>query len=90
MEKVHGFKYLSQLCQNKGVCEVKNERRQGEMGGKRYDKRVATNQVYVKIVRPAMLYGLTMVTKRQDAELEVTELNILRLVFSVTRMDGQD
>ena len=38
-------------------------------------------------VRPAMMYGLEAValTKRQEAEMEVAELKILRFSLGVTR-----
>lgn len=39
----------------------------------------------VKTVRPATLYGLT---NRQQAELEVAGLKMLRLFLGVTRIDG--
>ena len=40
-------------------------------------------------MRPALLYGLETValTKRQEAELEVAELKMLRFSLGVTRMD---
>ena len=40
-------------------------------------------------VRPAMLYGLETValTKRQEAEMEVAELKMLRFSLGVTIMD---
>ena len=40
-------------------------------------------------MRPAMLYGLETValTKRQEAEMEVAELKMLRFSLGVTRMD---
>ena len=52
-------------------------------------------KVYRVAVRRAMLYGLEMVarTKRQEAEMEVAELKMLRFSLGVTRMDkirGQD
>ena len=45
--------------------------------------------VYKVAVRPVMLYGLETVTlmKRQDAELEVAELKMLRFSLGETRMD---
>ena len=48
------------------------------------DKRVPARvkgKVYKVAVRPAMLYGLETVslTKRQEAEMEVAELKMLRL-----------
>ena len=46
-------------------------------------------KVYKVAVRPAMLYGLDTValTKRQEAEMEVTELKMLRFSLGVTIMD---
>ena len=56
------------------------------------DRRVparAKGKVYKVAVRPAMLYGLETVarTKRQEAELEVAEFKMLRLLLGVTRID---
>ena len=47
-------------------------------------------KVYKVAVRPAMLYGLETValTKRQEAEMEVAELKMLRFSLGVTRMDN--
>ena len=58
----------------------------------RSDRRVPARlkwKVYKVAVRPAMLYGLeTMaLTKRQEAEMEVAELKMLRFSLGVTRMD---
>ena len=46
-------------------------------------------KVYKVAVRPAMLYGLETValTKRQEAEMEVAELKMLRFSLGVTSMD---
>ena len=46
-------------------------------------------EVYKVAVRPAMSYGLETValTKRQEAEMEVVELKMLRFSLGVTRMD---
>ena len=46
-------------------------------------------KVYRVAVRPAMLYGLETVAlmKRQEAEMEVAELKMLRFSLGVTRMD---
>ena len=46
-------------------------------------------KVYKVAVRPAMLHGLETValTKRQEAEMEVAELKMLRFSLGVTRMD---
>ena len=56
------------------------------------DKRVSARmkeKVYRTVVRPAKLYGLETVAlkKRQEAELEVAELKMLRFSLGVTRMD---
>ena len=44
---------------------------------------------YKMVVRPAMLYSLETVplTKKQEAELAVAELKMLRFSLGVTRMD---
>ena len=62
------------------------------MSGVISDRRVHANikgKVYKTAVRPAMLYGLETVglTKRQEAELEVAELKMLRSSLGVTRLD---
>ncbi|KAK3531584.1 hypothetical protein QTP70_024969, partial [Hemibagrus guttatus] len=46
-------------------------------------------EVYRTVVRPAMLYGLETVSlrKRQESELEVAELKMLRFSLGVTRLD---
>ncbi|MCJ8735267.1 hypothetical protein PDJAM_G00244980 [Pangasius djambal] len=46
-------------------------------------------KVYKTVVRPAMLYGLETVSlrKRQESELEVAELKMLRVSLGVTRLD---
>ena len=56
------------------------------------DRRVPARvrgKVYRVAVRPAMLYGLETValTKRQEAEMEVAELKMLRFSLGVTRME---
>ena len=62
------------------------------MSGVICDRRVPARmkgKVYKVAVRPAMLYGLETVAlkKRQEAEMEVAELNMLRFTLGVTRMD---
>ncbi|KAK3574055.1 hypothetical protein QTP86_001330 [Hemibagrus guttatus] len=46
-------------------------------------------KVYRTVLRPAMLYGLETVSlrKRQESELEVAELKMLRFSLGVTRLD---
>ena len=56
------------------------------------DRRVPARvkgKVYKVAVRPAMSYGLETVAlaKRQEAEMEVAELKMLRFSLGVTRMD---
>ena len=62
------------------------------MSGVLCDKRVSARmkgKVFKTVVRPAMLFGLETVAlkKRQEAELEVAELKMLRFSLGVTRMD---
>ncbi|MGL4877156.1 hypothetical protein, partial [Paraclostridium dentum] len=56
------------------------------------DKRVSARmkgKVFKTVVRPAMLYSLETVAlrKRQEAELEVAELKMLRFSLGGTRLD---
>ena len=46
-------------------------------------------KLYKVVVRPAMMYGLETIalTKRQEAELEVAEMKMLRFSLGVTRLD---
>ena len=97
--KVEDFKYLGSTVQSNGECgrEVKNRVQAGWNGWRRMsgvicDRRVPARvkgKVYKVAVRPAMLYGLETValTKRQEAEMEVAELKMLRFALGVTRMD---
>ena len=62
------------------------------MSGVICDRRVPARvkgNVFTVAVRPAMSYGLETValTKRQEAEMEVAELKMLRFSLGVTRMD---
>ena len=97
--KVEDFKYLGSTVQSNGECgrEVKKRVQAGWNGWRRMsgvicDRRVPARvkgKVYRVAVRPAMLYGLETValTKRQEAEMEVAELKMLRFSLGVTRMD---
>ena len=88
--KVEDFKYLGSTVQSNGACgiEVKKRVQAGWNGWRRMsgvicDRRVPATvkrNVYRVAVRPAMLYGLETValTKRQEAEMEVAELKMLR------------
>ena len=89
--KVEDFKYLGSTVQRYGECaiEVKKRANAGWNGWRRMsgvicDRRVPARvkgKVYKVAVRPAMLYGLETValTKRQEAEMKVAELRMLRL-----------
>ena len=97
--KVEDFKYLGSTVQSNGECgrEVKKRVQAGWNGWRRMsgvicDRRVPARlkgKVYKVAVRPAMLYGLETValTKRQETEMEVAELKMLRFSLGVTRMD---
>ena len=97
--KVVDFKYLGTTVQSKGECgrEVKKRVQAGWNGWRRTsgvicDRGVPARvkgKVYRVAVRPAMLYGLETVamTKRQEAEMEVAELEMLQFSLGVTRMD---
>ena len=97
--KVEDFKHLGSTVQSNGECgrEVKKRVQAGWNGWRRMsrvicDRRVPARvkgKVYRVAVRPAMLYGLETValTKRQQAEMEVAELKMLRFSLGETRMD---
>ena len=62
------------------------------MSGVICDRRLSAcvkGKVYKTVVRPAMLYGLETVplTKKQEAELAVAELKMLRFSLGVRRTD---
>ena len=88
--KVKEFRYLGSTVQCNGGCgsEVKRRVQAGwnnwrRVSGVICDGRLsacAKGEVYKMIVRPAMLYGLETVplTKKQEAELAVVELKMLR------------
>ncbi|KAK3574656.1 hypothetical protein QTP86_011565 [Hemibagrus guttatus] len=99
VKKVKEFKYLGSTVQSKGECgkEVK-KRVQADWNGWRKvsgvlcDRKISARikgKVYRTVVRPAMLYGLETVSlrKRQESELEVAELKMLRFSLRVTRLD---
>ncbi|KAK2896145.1 hypothetical protein Q8A73_015633 [Channa argus] len=99
VKKVQDFKYLGSTVQSNGECgkEVKRRVQVGWNGWRKVsgvlcDKRVSARmkgKVFKTVVRPAMLFGLETVAlkKRQEAELEVAELKMLRFSLGVTRMD---
>ena len=97
--KVRDFKYLYPNVQRTGECgrEAKKIAQAGwnglrRMSGVICDRRVPARvkgKVYKVAVIPAMLYGLKTValTKRQETEMEVSELTMLRFSLGVTRTD---
>ncbi|KAK3565343.1 hypothetical protein QTP86_006571 [Hemibagrus guttatus] len=99
VKKVQEFKYLGSTVQSNGECEkeVKKRVQAGWNGWKKVsgvlcDRKISARikgKVYRTVVRPAMLYGLETVSlrKRQESELEVAELKMLRFSLGVTRLD---
>jgi hypothetical protein len=99
IKKVKDFKYLGSTVQSNGECdkEVKKRVQAGWNGWRKVssvlcDRRVSASmkgKVFKVVVRPAMLFGLETVAmrKRQEAELEVAEMKMLRFSLGVTRID---
>ncbi|KAK3511407.1 hypothetical protein QTP70_007333 [Hemibagrus guttatus] len=99
VKKVQEFKYLGSTVQSNGECgkEVKKRVQAGwnewrKVSGVLCDQKISARikgKVYRTVVRPAMLYGLETVSlrKRQESELEVAELEMLRFSLGVTRLD---
>ncbi|MCJ8747081.1 hypothetical protein PDJAM_G00149250 [Pangasius djambal] len=99
VKKVQELKYLGSTVQSNGECgkEVKKRVQAGGNGwrkvsgvlcGRKIPARIK-GKVYETVVRAAMLYGLETVAlrKRQESELEVAELKMLRFSLGVTRLD---
>ncbi|MCJ8728463.1 hypothetical protein PDJAM_G00004720 [Pangasius djambal] len=99
VKKVQEFKYLGSTVQSNGECgkEVKKRVQAGWNGWRKVsgvlcDRKISARikgTVYKTVVRAAMLYGLETVAlrKRQESELEVAELKMLRFSLGVTRLD---
>ncbi|MCJ8731241.1 hypothetical protein PDJAM_G00197160 [Pangasius djambal] len=99
VKKVQDFKYLGSTVQSNGECgkEVKKRVQAGWNGWRKVsgvlcDRKTSARikgKVYKTVVRAAMLYGLETVAlrKRQESELEVAELKMLRFSLGVTRLD---
>ncbi|KAK3519618.1 hypothetical protein QTP86_000975, partial [Hemibagrus guttatus] len=91
VKKVQEFKYLGSTVQSNGQCgkEVKKRVQAGWNGWRKVsgvlcDRKISARikgKVYRTVVRAAMLYGLETVSlrKRQESELEVAELKMLRV-----------
>ncbi|KAK3511538.1 hypothetical protein QTP70_009333 [Hemibagrus guttatus] len=96
VKKVQEFKYLGSTVQNNGECgkEVKKRVQAGWNGWRKVwgvlcDRKISV-RIKGKVYRTvAMLYGLETVSlrKRQESELEVAELKMLRFSLGVTRLD---
>ncbi|KAK3544839.1 hypothetical protein QTP86_027513 [Hemibagrus guttatus] len=101
VKKVQEFKYLGSTVQSNGECgkEVKKRVQAGWNGWRKVsgvlcDQKISARikgKVYRTVVRPAMLYGLETVSlrKRQESELEVAELKMLRFSLGVTSYDEE-
>ncbi|KAK3508739.1 hypothetical protein QTP70_004218 [Hemibagrus guttatus] len=99
VKKVQEFKYLGSTVQSNGEYgkEVKKRVQAGWNGWRKVsgvlcDRKISARiqgKVYRIVVRLAMLYGLETVSlrKRQESELEVAELKMLRFSLGVTRLD---
>ncbi|KAK3537404.1 hypothetical protein QTP70_008859 [Hemibagrus guttatus] len=99
VKKVQELKYLGSTVQSNGECgkEVKKRVQAGRNGWRKVsgvlcDRKISARikgKVYRTVVRAAMLYGLETVSlrKRQESELEVAELKMLRFSLGVTRLD---
>ena len=99
VKKVEDFKYLGSTVQSNGDCnrEVKKRIQAGWNGWRKVtgvicDRKISPEvkgKVYRTVVRPALLFGLETVatSKKQEAELEVAELRMLRWSLGVTRLD---
>ncbi|KAK3505605.1 hypothetical protein QTP70_004923 [Hemibagrus guttatus] len=92
VKKVQEFKYLGSTVQSNGECgkDVKKRVQAGWNGWRKVsevlcDQKISARikgKVYRTVVRPGMLYGLETVSlrKRQESELEVAELKMLRMM----------
>ncbi|KAK3506613.1 hypothetical protein QTP70_011056 [Hemibagrus guttatus] len=95
VKKVQEFKYLGSTVQSNAECgkEVKKRVQAGWNGWRKVsgvlcDRKISARikgKVYRTVVRAAMLYGLETVSlrKKQESELEVAELKMLRLFESM-------
>ncbi|KAK3546361.1 hypothetical protein QTP70_025767 [Hemibagrus guttatus] len=99
VKKVQEFKYLGSTVQSNGESgkEVKKRVQAGWNGWRKVsgvlcDRKISARikgKVYRTVVSPAMLYALETesLRKRQESELEVAELKMLRFSLGVTRLD---
>ena len=99
VKRAKNFKYLGSTVSTNGRCEeeVRTSIQTGWMIWKKVsgvlcDRKLsarAKGKMYKSVVRPAMLHGMEMVavTERQEGEMEVAELKIVRWALGVTRKD---
>ena len=97
--EVKEFKYLGSTVQQDGGCniEVRKRTQSGwnswrKVTGVMCDKRMPAKlkgKVYNTVIRPAMTYGLETLTltKKQEMDLEVAEMKMLRWAMGWTRKD---
>ena len=97
--EVDEFKYLGSTIQGNGDCdrELKKRIQAGwngwrKMTGILCDKRAPVKikgMILRMVVRPVMMYGLetAAMTRRQEKQLEVAEMRMLRFSLGVTRKD---
>ena len=89
IKTVEDFKYLGSTVQSNGECgkEVKKRVQAGWNGWRKVSGVMCDRRVSAKM--KAMLFGLETVSlrKRQEAELEVAEMKMLRFSLGVTGMD---
>ena len=93
------FKYLGSTIQQDGWCEKEIQKRiqagwsnWRKVTGVMCDKRMSARlkgKVFKSVVRPAMMYGLetTPLTKKQEKDMEVAEMRMLRWSLGWTRKD---
>ena len=96
---VKEFKYLGSTVQESGSCERELKKKvQARWNGWRkvsgviWDRRLPISvkgKVYSSVVRPGMVYGFetVAVTKKQEREMELAEMKMLRFAMGVTRKD---
>ena len=99
LAKVDEFRYLGSMMQENRKCEreVKKWIQVGwskwrKVSGIICDRKLSTRvkgKVYNTAIRSAMLYGMETVVlmRRQEIELEVAELRMLRFAMGVMRLD---
>ena len=99
MAKVGEFKYVGTMIQGDGECgrEVRRRVQAGWCGWRKVsgvlcDRRIPARlkvKIFKTVVRPAMMYGpeALALSRRQEAELEVAQMRMLRFALGVTKLD---